>query len=105
MADFRDDRTDASPVRRRGSGGIIALVLVVAALVVALLFATGFWSADVKSGALPNVAVTGGALPEVNVDSKELVVGTTKTEVDVPKIETEKTTIDVPTVGVKDDKE
>jgi len=37
--------------------------------------------------------------------SKEIVVGTAKTTVVVPKVETQKTTIDVPIVGVKDDSE
>ena len=76
-----------------------------AAVVVALLFVTGFWSADVKGGALPKVDVKaeGGALPDVDLNSKEVVVGTQKTTVDVPKVETEKKEIDVPTVGVKDD--
>jgi len=79
--------------RRRGGAGrglLIILLLIVA--VVAVLFATGFWSADVKKGALPdvNVSVKGGELPRVDVDSKKVVVGT------------KKETIDVPTVGVKE---
>jgi hypothetical protein len=39
------------------------------------------------------------------VDSKEVVVGTTKTEIEVPKVETETQTVDVPAVGVKDNGE
>jgi hypothetical protein len=61
--------------------------------IVAVLFATGFWSADVKEGDMPEVSVKGGALPKVDVDSKEVVVGTKKEE------------IEVPTVGVKDNGE
>ena len=81
--------------------GILAVIVVIAII----LFATGFWSADVKEGALPDVDVSaeGGALPEVDVDSKEVVVGTTETNIEVPKIETE--TVDVPAVGVKDNGE
>ena len=65
------------------------------ALVAVVLFATGFWSADVKEGSLPQVDVSakGGELPKVDVDSKEVVVGTKKTEVEVP------------VVGVKDNGE
>ena len=63
------------------------------AVIVGVLFATGFWSADVKEGALPEVSVDGGKLPAVDVDSKEVVVGTEKKE------------IDVPVVGVKDNGE
>lgn len=71
--------------------GIVGVII----LVVIVLFATGFWSADVKEGALPNVEVSadGGELPKVDVDSKEVVVGTKKEE------------IDVPVVGVKDNGE
>ncbi len=85
----------------------ILILLVVAVLVAIVLFATGFWSADVKEGALPDVDVSaeGGALPEVDMDSKEVVVGTTETNVAVPTIETENTTVDVPVVGVKDNGE
>ncbi len=67
-------------------------VAVIAIVIVGLLFASGFWSADVKEGNLPEVSVKGGELPKVDVDSKEVVVGT------------KKETIDVPTVGVKNDK-
>ncbi len=80
-------------------------LLVVVVLIAIVLFATGFWKADVKEGALPDVDVSaeGGKLPDVDVDSKELVVGTTETNVEVPKIETETEKVDVPVVGVKDD--
>ncbi|QNE32109.1 hypothetical protein F1C10_09255 [Sphingomonas sp. NBWT7] len=94
MADYRttDDRV---VVKRGGAGRTIAILLGIVALVAIVLFATGFWSADVKEGALPDVDISakGGALPKVDVDSKEVVVGTKKTEVEVP------------TVGVKDNGE
>ena len=105
MADHRynDDRR----TRHRGSAGrTILILLAIAAIIAALLFATGFWSADVKEGALPkvDVSVKGGALPDVDLNSKEVVVGTKSTTVDVPKVKTEKEEIDVPVVGVKNDK-
>ena len=80
-------------------------LLVVVVLIAIVLFATGFWKADVKEGALPQVDVSaeGGKMPGVDVDSKEVVVGTTSTNVEVPKIKTETTKVDVPVVGVKDD--
>lgn len=85
------------------SRNAVAAILGAIVLIVIVLFATGFWSADVKEGALPKISVKGGDLPKVDLDSKEVVVGTSKTEVTVPKVETKKTQIDVPTVGVKDD--
>ena len=66
MSDYRD--TETVVVKRRSSGTTIAIILVVIAVIVGLLFATGFWSADVtKSGALPEVAVKGGSLPSITV--------------------------------------
>jgi hypothetical protein len=72
------DHYNETVVRRSGSGRILLVVAVLAALIVGLLFATGFWTADVKEGALPDVDVSakGGELPAVDVDSKEVVVGT-----------------------------
>lgn len=103
MVEYRNDGTDVHRTKSRSSTSIIVLLLVVAALIVGLLFATGFWSADVEEGALPTVSVKGGAMPDVDVKSKEIVVGTTETKVEVPTVETKTTTIDVPTVGVKDE--
>lgn len=105
MADYRNE-TDINDgyARKSSSGGrVILAIVLIAVIIVGLLFATGFWSASVKEGALPTVKMSaqGGALPDVNVKSKELVVGTKSTTVDVPKVETRKTTIDVPVIGVK----
>jgi hypothetical protein len=80
-------------------------VLALVVLVVIVLFATGFFSADVKEGAMPKITAEGGALPNVDLDSKEVVVGTTETTIEVPKIETQKETVSVPVVGVKDNGE
>ncbi|MBB6122670.1 hypothetical protein [Sphingobium subterraneum] len=104
MADYRNDPNVTVVERRSGFGRTLAIIVVLALIVVGILFATGFWKADVQGGALPDVDVSakGGALPDVDMQSKEVVVGTKSTSVDVPKIETEKTEIDVPVVGVKD---
>ncbi len=93
MAEYRNENIGHE--RRSGTGRIVLIVAIVAAVIVGLLFATGFWTADVEEGALPDVDVsaTGGEMPVVDVDSKEVVVGT------------KEETIDVPTVGVKDDGE
>ncbi len=90
MADpYRDERVATS----KSGTSVWVWVALAAAVIIGLLFATGFWSADVKSGDLPEVSVDGGKLPAVDVDSKEVVVGTEKKE------------IDVPVVGVKDNGE
>jgi type 1 fimbria pilin len=107
MTDPRYDDRSATTVERRGTSGamIAGIVLLAIALLVALLFATGFWSADVKEGELPkvNISANGGKLPDVDLKSKEVVVGTKSTTVDVPKVKTEKEKINVPVVAVKDD--
>ncbi|AOF94535.1 hypothetical protein [Sphingobium sp. RAC03] len=91
MVDNRFD--DRVIVEKKGPGRTLVIVLVAVVALVGVLFATGFWSADVKEGDLPEVSVKGGELPKVDVDSKAVVVGTKKEE------------IDVPTVGVKDNGE
>ena len=83
MADpYRDDHV---ATRRSGVSLWVWIALAVAVIAV-LLFATGFWSADVEEGAMPQVSVDGGQLPEVDVDSKEVIVGTEKKEIDVPVV-------------------
>ena len=103
MADYRTD----DGVRRGGAGKTIAIIVAVALLIVALLFLTGFWKMN-TSGELkaPNVdvSVKGGEVPNVDVDSKKIVVGTKSTTVDMPKVTTEKEKIDVPVVGVTEGK-
>ena len=79
------------------------LVLVVLAMIVAV--ATGFVDLT-SSGQLraPKVNVTaqGGEVPKLDVDTKEVVVGTTEKTVGVPKIGIEQSKINVPTIGVQD---
>lgn len=94
MVEVRNDIHGSRVETRRGTGGkAIAIVLLLVVVVVGLLFATGFWKADVSGGDVPEVSVKGGELPKVDLDSKEVVVGTKKEQVDVP------------TVGVKDNGE
>ena len=105
MAEYRNDAdvNGGYPRKSNGGGRLILGIVVAAVIIVAVLFATGFWSASVKEGALPTVKMSaqGGALPDVDVKSKELVVGTKSTTVNVPKVETQKETIAVPVIGVK----
>jgi len=51
-----------------------------------------------------DVNASGGQLPEYDVDAKEVVVGTTESNVAVPDVDvkTEEKTVEVPTVEVKD---
>ena len=104
MSDYRTTETVERVPARSSGGTILLVVLVLAALVVGFLFATGFFSANVtKPGELPSVSVKAdaGSLPDVDVHSKEVVVGTKPTTVEVPTVQTKKATVDVPVVGVK----
>jgi hypothetical protein len=78
------------------------LVLVVLAAIVGV--ATGFVDLN-SSGQLraPKVNVTaqGGEVPRIDVDTKEIVVGTKETDVRVPTIGTQDSKIRVPVIGVK----
>ena len=93
---FREDGTpvyptDARPVvvRRRRGGGFLMGLLLIAAIIVALLFYTGFWSADVSQpGSLPKISVntTPGVMPKVDLESKKIVIGSQQQEVAVPTL-------------------
>ena len=75
---------------------ILAIVVVVAIIAVA----TGFVNLSGRSGSLPKVAVEGGKLPSVDADVGRVDLGTKNTTVDVPKVETTKKTVEVPTLSV-----
>ena len=105
MSEYRADDGRTTVVEpRRGMGGVLGLILLLAVVVIGILFATGFFSANVTEGQMPQVSVKAdaGALPNVDLDSKEVVVGTKQATVEVPTVDTKKETIDVPVVGVKD---
>ena len=89
---------------KSNAGKVVGAIVVLAIVVAGVLFLTGFWRADISGGASPkvNVSAKGGDLPDVTLHSKEVFVGTTKQTVTVPKVEIKITTIDVPTVAVKD---
>lgn len=95
MAEVHRDPYDGDRVvvHKSRTGRTLAIALILILAIVGILFATGFWKADVSGGDVPEVSVDGGALPNVDVDSKEVVVGT------------KEETVDVPTVGVKDNGE
>ena len=57
-----------------------------------------------QEGELPEVNVTGGQLPEYDVDAANVTVGTTEETVAVPDVDvsTEQENVQVPTVGVQE---
>ena len=90
--DLRDDsrpiRTETVYRRRRGGGFLIGLLLVLG-IIIFLLFYTGFWSANVtQNGALPKISVntTPGVMPKVDLQSKQIVIGSKQESVAVPTV-------------------
>ncbi len=72
MAEYRDTSSNTTCVENKSNAGmIIGGVILLLAIIVKLLFATGFWSANVKSGAMANIDVSaeGRAVPAVDVKS------------------------------------
>ena len=80
-------------------------LLVILLLVVIVLIYTG-WINFSTQGQLtaPDIDVTGGELPSVEMNTKEVVVGTENRTVEVPVVTTEERTIQVPTVGTTEEK-
>jgi len=76
---------------------VIAIIVVIAIIAVA----TGFVNLHGSAGEAPRVAVSGGKLPSVDADVGSVDVGTKNTTIDVPKVDTVKKAIEVPTVDVK----
>lgn len=86
----------------------ILTILVLAVLAMIVAVATGFVDLN-SSGQLRapkvNVSAQGGEVPNLDIDTKEVVVGTTEKTIGVPKVGIEQSKINVPTIGVKDDGE
>lgn len=87
----------------KGSRTIVVVVAVVVLLAV-VGYALGLFNVD-ASGDLktPEVSVTGGEIPELQVETGEIDVGTEKATVPVPEVDvkTDNVEIDVPTVDIK----
>jgi hypothetical protein len=89
--------------RKRGIGagmilGVVAIVLVVAAVAFGLIDID-----QTKKAKLPEIAVQGGQAPAFDVDTAKVKVGSDTTDVTVPTVavSTEKVGVEVPTVDVE----
>lgn len=84
----RDDPENSSG---GGVGRILVMVIAVAALLAAVAFATGLLNLN-TSGDLeaPQVSVTGGELPKVEVDAADISVESKSVMVEVPEVRVEK---------------
>ena len=88
-AKYRNDGDQVYVEKKSNADKVVGAIVVLAIVIAGVQFLTEFWSADISGGALPNVNVSakGGDLPQVTLHSKEVVVGTTKQTVTVPKVE------------------
>jgi hypothetical protein len=79
-----------------------ALVTILAIIVVIAIIAvwTGFINLHGSAGSLPKVSVQGGQAPTVAADVGSIDVGSKNSSVDVPKVETVKKKVEVPTIAV-----
>jgi hypothetical protein len=86
----------STPAKTDWSIGALILLIIVIAL------AFGFLRVrQTETAKLPEVSVSGGQAPKIDVDAAKVDVGTTATSVPVPKIETDRAPVTVPTVSVK----
>jgi hypothetical protein len=77
------------------------LIIAVVALIVAVL--TGFISLRTEGelrAPTVNIDATGGTLPKVDVDTKEVVVGTTEANIGAPGLGERQ--VQVPVIGIRD---
>lgn len=88
-AKYRNDGDQVYVEKKSNADKVVGAIVVLAIVIAGVQFLTEFWSADISGGALPNVNVSakGGDLPQVTLHSKEVVVGTTKQTVTIPKVE------------------
>ena len=64
-------------------GTIVGLVVIVGIIA----YATGFFTVNqTQEGSLPDVNVTGGSLPKVDVDAADVNVTTETKTIEVPKV-------------------
>jgi hypothetical protein len=80
---------------------LLGLIIIIVLIALVALY-MGFWRADFTGGSLPQVTAEGGSLPSVDVESKEMVVGTEQKQIEVPTVSTETETINVPVVEMRE---
>lgn len=90
------------------TGRTILWVVIIAVVVLLILWVLGFFSANVEGEfEAPNVDVSaeGGSMPDLDVDSGEVSIGTERETVDVPEVDvdvgSEQMDVEVPEVNVE----
>ena len=81
----------------------ILAILIIAVVLVIVALATGFMSLRTEGelrAPTVDINATGGALPEVQLDTKQVVVGTTDANIAAPGIGSRQ--VEVPVIGIRD---
>lgn len=88
---------------KSGGGRTIGLIILVLVVLAAIAWAAGLFNVD-TSGSLkaPEVSVKGGEVPDVQVETAKVSVGSKQEPITVPDVhvDTKKTSVTVPTVSV-----
>ena len=82
---------------------ILALLVILILVAIALVW-TGIIDVSTQGQLRApdiDVSATGGELPKIEVDAKEVVIGTRNETVDVPVVTTEERNVTVPVVGAE----
>lgn len=91
MVEYRADRVPITDDQdNSGPWRTVALLVGALALLLGVLFATGFWNAQAQQPEkLPemNVRAVGGLLPGIVVEPNNAITGTMKIPVDVPALD------------------
>lgn len=80
---------------------VILTLIGLAAVICAVLIATGMMTIDTRSGSLPVVKFEGGKAPSVSAQMGKVELGTANATLEVPTLTTTNTTIAVPVIDVK----
>jgi hypothetical protein len=85
---------------------LILTILILAVLAAIIAIATGLVNLNASGELRPpkvNITAEGGEVPKLDVDTDQVVVGTTNSTLAMPEVGIRNSQVQVPTVGVKDD--
>ena len=83
-----DRRRDVDPANRGGAGRTLLIIVLIALAALAIAWALGLFQVEAE-GQLkaPDVEVSGGAVPDVNVEAADVDVGTRTETIEVPTVD------------------